>query len=124
VNIEGWHRVPSSHHDTYELDLADGRVLRTRISRPPNKTTYGARMWTHILRDQLEVTADEFWACVHDGNIPVRGPQDETEDIGAAIPAEIVTLLVERVGMTRSDLVGITKQEAIERLHKYWTSGG
>ncbi|MEX0952226.1 MAG: hypothetical protein WDZ26_00175 [Nitriliruptoraceae bacterium] len=124
MNNEGWNRVPSRHHETYELNLADGRVLRTRISRPPNRTTYGARMWAHILRDQLDVTADEFWACVRDGQMPDRGPGDATEETRGAIPAEIVTLLVERVGMTRSELVGMTKQEAIERLNEYWTSGG
>ena len=40
--IEGWAEVlnargkPTEHHITYELALGDGRVYRTRISRPAN----------------------------------------------------------------------------------------
>lgn len=120
---EGWHQVPSTHHDTYELDLPDGRVLRTRISRPPDKTTYGARMWAHILRDQLDVTAGEFWACVRDGIIPNRRPDGVPEEVDAAIPLEVVELLTGRVGLTRRDLIGMTKEQAISRLNEYWSTG-
>jgi len=120
---EGWQQVPSAHHETYELDLADGRVLRTRISRPPNKTTYGARMWAHILRDQLDVTADEFWACVRDGVAPNRTSEDVVEEVDDAIPVDVVNLLVGRVGLTRRDLVGMTREEAIARLNEHWSTG-
>ncbi len=120
---EGWQPVASTRHETYELDLADGRVLRTRISRPPNRTTYGARMWAHILRDQLDVTVDEFWACVSDGVAPDRAPDDVVEEVDDAIPVDVVTLLVGRVGLTRRDLVGMTRQQAIARLNEYWATG-
>jgi hypothetical protein len=119
----GWQQVPSTHHETYELDLPDGRVLRTRISRPPNKTTYGARIWAHILRDQLDVTADEFWTCVRDGVTPERSPTDGVEDVDDAIPVDVVKLLVSRVGLTRRDLIGMTREEAIARLNDYWSTG-
>jgi hypothetical protein len=120
---EGWQQVPSTHHETYELELLDGRVLRTRISRPPNKATYGARMWAHILRDQLDVTADEFWACVRDGVAPNRTPDDVDEEADDAIPVDVVKLLVSRVGLTRRDLIGMTRDEAIARLNEYWSTG-
>ena len=120
---EGWQQVPSTHHETYELGLADGRVLRTRISRPPNKTTYGARMWAHILRDQLDVTADEFWTCVSDGVAPDRTSGDLVDEVDDAIPVDVVNLLVSRVGLTRRDLVGMTRQEAIARLNEFWSTG-
>ncbi len=77
--IEGWRLVrgakgrPVRHHRTYELTLWDGRILRTRISRPVDRTEYSASMWAHILRNQLEVTAADFWACVRDKTLPDRG---------------------------------------------------
>lgn len=77
--IEKWELVrgatgrPVKHHRTYELALWDMRVLRTRISKPVDKTTYGPSVWSHILRQQLEVTPDESWACVSDGTLPDRG---------------------------------------------------
>ncbi|BCB87816.1 hypothetical protein [Phytohabitans suffuscus] len=49
-------------HVTYELTLSDGRVLRTRVSHPVDRTTYGPSIWSHILRDQLDVTNAVFWA--------------------------------------------------------------
>jgi len=120
---EGWKQVPSTHHKTYELDLPDGRVLRTRISRPPNKTTYGPRMWTHILADQLDVSADEFWACVRDNVAPNRAPDDAVDEVDNAIPVDVVNLLIGRVGLTRRNIVGMTRDEAITRLNEYWATG-
>ena len=120
---EGWQQVASTHHETYELGLADGRVLRTWISRPPNRTTYGARMWAHILRDQLEVTADEFWTCVTDGVAPDRTSGDLVDEVDDAIPVDVVNLLISRVGLTRRDLVGMKRQEAIARLNEFWSAG-
>jgi hypothetical protein len=116
----GWRAVPSTHH---ELDLPDGRVLRTRISRPPDKTTYGPRMWAHILRDQLDVTSAEFWACVRDGVAPNRVPDDAPDELDEAIPVEVVELLIGRVGLTRRDLIGMSRGEAISRLNEYWSTG-
>lgn len=55
------------------MTLWDSRVLRTRISRPVNSREYSRSVWSHILRNQLEVAAEEFWACVQDGILPDRG---------------------------------------------------
>lgn len=79
--VEGWvcvshgsgRRGKSKDHTRYEIALRDGRILRTKISHPIGKRdTYGIDLWKHILRDQLCVTEDEFWACVNDRKPPVR----------------------------------------------------
>jgi hypothetical protein len=121
---EGWLRVrdakgrTGTHHVTYELALHDGRVLRTRISRPPDRTGYGSSLLHHILRDQLKVDEEAFWACVRDGRLPDRGlpaiPQ-------GALPAELVHLLLTRVGLAEEEVRGLSKPEAIARLAQYWT---
>lgn len=80
-------------------------------------------MWSHILRDQLGVTADEFWACVRDGVVPDRTPDDAAEEIDEAIPVDVVSLLIGRVGLSRRDLIGMTRDEAIARLNEYWSAG-
>jgi hypothetical protein len=123
---EGWRRVrdapgrTGTHHVTYELDLPDGRILRTRISHPPNRTTYGPSIWTHILRDQLAVSPEEFWACVRDGVKPDRGVPEPPAN---PLPTDLVHVLVSRVGLTHADIVGMTREQAISRLHRYWTEG-
>jgi hypothetical protein len=123
---EGWHRVrdargrTGTHHLTYELHLPDGRILRTRISHPPDRTGYGPSMWSHILRDQLQVSEAEFWECVRDGVKPGRGlPKPPAE----ALPADLVHLLVTRVGLSGGDVAKMSRADAIARLERYWTEG-
>jgi hypothetical protein len=120
---EGWRPVASTHHETFELVLPDARILRTRISRPPDRTTYGPRLWAHILRDQLAVTQDEFRACVDEGRLPDRGAGRAAPPDPTTIPVEVAHLLVERVGLRREDLVGMSRDDAVARLAAYWTTG-
>jgi hypothetical protein len=124
--IEGWTRVrdtrgrTGTHHVTYELNLPDGRVLRTRISHPADRTTYGSSLWSHILRDQLAVSEEEFWTCVRDGVKPDRGIPEAPPE---ALPADLVHLLLTRVGLSDSEVAAMSKTEAVERLNRYWTEG-
>jgi hypothetical protein len=120
---EGWQQVASTHHETFELPLVDGRVLRTRVSRPPDRTTYAPRLWAHVLRDQLHVTEDGFWACVRDGVLPDRRPDRPVDVPAHALPIEVADLLIGRVGLRREDLVGMSRADAIARLNAYWTTG-
>ncbi|NCT91976.1 cytotoxic translational repressor of toxin-antitoxin stability system [Cellulomonas sp. APG4] len=125
---EGWTLArgakgqPVTHHRTYELTLPDGRILRTRISKPVNGRTYGRSTWGHILRDQLEVSADEFWACVNDGTLPDRGheaPQPPAE----AVPLGVLMKLRSDVGLSDEEIAGMTKDQAVERLNVFFTTG-
>lgn len=123
---EGWRVVrdargrSGTHHVTYELDLPDGRVLCTRISHPPDRTGYGRSRWWHILRDQLHVSEQEFWACARDGVRPDRGAPTMPSD---ALPAELVHLLIAKVGLPESEVAAMSKDEAIARLQRFWTEG-
>ena len=123
---EGWTVVRNAtgkknvHHITYELALSDGTVLRTRISRPPDRSNYGASMWAHILRDQLAVDEAFFWACVNDGVAPDRGGAKERAE---TIPLEVVQLLLNRVGMSETEVGKLSRAEAIARLNQFWQKG-
>jgi hypothetical protein len=123
---EGWQRVRAgrdravTRHVTYELQLHDGRILRTRISHPVNRETYGQRMWSHILRDQLDVDQATFWACVQDGKKPDRGVPEPPPQ---ALPADLVHLLLTQVRLSETDVAGMSKEEAIARMQQYWTTG-
>lgn len=123
---EGWRLVRSAtgkrstHHETYELELPSGDILRTRISRPPDRTAYGSGLWSHIPRDQLQVRPEEFWQCVSDGIVP---PRSQPVAAQHSIPTEVLYLLRERVGLGDDQLAELTAETAIERLHQYWTTG-
>ncbi|MCO5974803.1 cytotoxic translational repressor of toxin-antitoxin stability system [Actinoallomurus soli] len=120
---EGWHRVrdargrAGTHHATYELDLPDGSILRTRISHPVDRSGYGKGLWAHILRDQLGVSDEEFWACVRDGQKPDRGAPPPVKD---SLPAEMVRLLITRVGISEKEVAEMSREQAIIRLQQYW----
>lgn len=123
--VERWRPVrdargrTGTHHVTYELDLPDGRILRTRISHPVNRDNYGQSLWQHILRDQLQVDEADFWACVHDGVKPPRGLPEPPA--AAALPADLVHLLISRVGLHETEVAAMSKQDAVARLQRYWT---
>lgn len=124
--IEGWERVrdargrTGTHHVTYELMLKDGRILRTRISHPVDRSTYGPSIWRHILRDQLHVSEAEFWACVRDATKPDRG---EPQIPAQALPADLVYLLVNRVGLAESEVATMNTDQAVARLQRHWAEG-
>jgi hypothetical protein len=119
-NTEGWTKRKSAkgktgtHHVNYELALPDGRLLLTRVSHPVNRNTYGPRLWGHILRDQLQVTEAEFWACVEDQVLPHRGAT--TEPPAEAIPLGVVTTLIDQFHIPEVEVRAMTKDEAIKRL--------
>lgn len=120
--IEGWTQVANArgktgHHVTYELALPDGRILRTRVSHPPSRATYGPALWAHILRDQLDVSEAEFWACVKKRVKPSRSYPEPPEE---AIPAGLVDQLIQN-GVPEDEIRGMDKAAAIERINKIWS---
>ena len=123
---EGWARVRNArggqvgHHLTYELTLPDGRILRTRISRPPNTETYGRGLWKHILSDQLEVTEAEFWACVDEHELPDRAPA--TGEVPAsALPAGLALQLIRTAGIPEAEVATMSLQRALEVMNQFWS---
>jgi hypothetical protein len=122
---EGWHEVRNArggtvrHHITYELNTPNGAILQTRISQPISGDVHGPAIWRHILRDQLHIDESTFWACARNGIIPNRGPG--IQPTNEALPADMVHLLIHRVGLSDSELAAITKEQAIERLNQYWS---
>lgn len=124
--VEQWRPVrdargqTGTHHITYELDLPDGRILRTRISHPVDRCGYGPSLWRHILRDQLHVDDAVFWSCVRDGIKPDRGAPTPPPE---ALPAELVHLLISRVGLPESEVARMTRVDAVARVQRYWTEG-
>jgi len=123
---EGWQKRrdargrTGTHHVGYELALPDGRVLRTRISQPVDRSDYGPSLFAHILRDQLEVTEQVFWACAEESTLPDRGGQTPS---AAALPAEMVYLLIHRVGVPEREVATLDLESAVARLNRYWTEG-
>ncbi|TDQ48209.1 hypothetical protein EV190_11923 [Actinorugispora endophytica] len=91
------------------------------MSRPADRTDYGRRMWAPVLRDQLDVDEAAFWACVRDGTAPDRGVPVPPAD---ALPADLVHLLISRLGLRETEVAGMSREEAVGRLQRHWSGGG
>jgi hypothetical protein len=115
--VDDWEYKPGDHEFYYKT-LHDGRVLYTKISRPAGRQTYGQDMWhRQILAQQLQVTEEQFWACVRDGVKPNRG---EPAAPAEALPADLVWQLKNRVGLSEAEIFKLTKAEAVERMNRFW----
>jgi hypothetical protein len=74
-------------------------------------------MWAHILRDQLQVSEFEFWACVREKELPQRGRDVPTMP---SIPAGVVAQLLS-YGVEDSEVRLMSRSVAIERLNRIWS---
>lgn len=106
--IEGWTEVRNArskrtgHHVTFELALNDGRILRTRVSRPPDRTPVGKSVFAHILRDQLDVSPEEFWLCLRERKTPRRGVPELPPS--ESVPLWVVRELTSSHGVSQADV--------------------
>lgn len=97
----------------------DGRILRARISRSVDRSTYGPSLWGAILRDQLAVSVDVFWACVKDGILPDRGAPEVPP---GALPLSLVIELTNTAGIPEETVAAMSKADAVQALSDYCTS--
>lgn len=124
--VEGWAEVRNArgqkvrHHITYELELPDGTVLRTRISHPANNSTYGPNLWSTILEHQLCVTEEAFWSCVNDKWLPDRGA-GPVEPPANALPAQLVFQLIHDAKVPERQVAAMTLDRAMEVMNAYWS---
>ena len=120
---EGWQLVrgakgqPVTHHRTYELPLENGQILRTRISKPVNGSTYGKDVWAHVLREQLCVSAQEFWECVQNDARPARGEPVNTVE---TLPLYLINILIKEVGLEPTEAGSLSLTEAQGLIKKFW----
>ena len=86
-----------------------------------DRTQYRDSMWSHILRTQLEITAEEFWECVTDKVLPQRSrPATPPRK---SLPLYVVEGL-SRHGIPLQEISAMTEEEAMGRLHRIWSEQG
>jgi hypothetical protein len=91
------------------------------VSWPVDRTDYGRGIWAHILRDQLDVDEATFWACARDGVLPDRGAPALPAE---ALPTDLVHMLIFKLGLDEAEIAGMSKEEAVGRLQRYWLQDG
>lgn len=117
VQIEGWEdkdkksgKKKGDHH-RYVFTTPTGERLYTRISHGKGQIN-DPDLFQHILRDQLGINADQFWAAVDHGVKPTRQSPNSIQMSGA-LDAKLVRNLISKVNVSTKQLEAMTQQEAV-----------
>ena len=112
---DGWTRKADapgrtvSKHEVWIKALHDGTVLRTVISK--GRGSYKASTTAHILKQELRVTEDGFWAAVRRG-VPPRRPEPAARPATAeTLPLGVVRALL-AAGCTVDEMRSLTLAQA------------
>lgn len=112
--VEGWEDRDAARgrrtgdHKRYRLRLPDGNVLTTKVSHGTGQVDAG--LFTRILRDQLQVTEQEFWAAVDHRRLPIRVPTP-VSPAGHRLPARLVEPL-SRLGVPDDQMRELSVEQA------------
>ncbi len=116
--IDGWRESRRTDHAFFEKVLADGTVLRTHRSFAGGKTMSPGR-FKAILRNQLRVSEDDFWAALEAGE-PVARPSERPEE-EATLPAYLVRVLKDELHMSEAEIAELLPEEAQRLVHEHWS---
>ena len=117
--VDGWRRKADApgrrvaKHEVWQKTLASGVTLRTLISK--GRESYAKGVFAAILKRQLQVTEQEFWAAVDKRRAPARPQAPSTRPPGEALPFALVRKLL-AAGYALDDLKGLSAKQAIELL--------
>ena len=112
---DGWTRKADApghttrKHEVWSKTLVDGRVLRAVVSK--GRGEYSPRMTSWIVKHELQVTEQEFWAAVRDGVAPARPGAEPHRPRNELLPLSLVRAL-QAAGYSPAELRGLTQEEA------------
>lgn len=96
-------------HEVWTKALADGTVLRVVISK--GRGEYSPQMMAWIVKHELRVTEEEFWAAVLRRSAPRRGSTEASGPHGGLLPLSLVKALL-AAGFSTDDVRALTLDEA------------
>ncbi len=124
LKIDGWRELPPQErggsrqrHVFFEKVLADGHVLRAKVSHADPKSPTPGR-WRQIARHELEAEPDAFWECLRSGE-PVPRPAP-TEEIQYEHPAWVLRILSRSLHLSDAEISALDPVEAEARARTHW----
>jgi hypothetical protein len=126
LQVDGWVRLQagsrggsSEDHIFFEKVLPDGRVLQTHISHSRRGRPSAGR-FAAILRDQLEVSREQFWTALRKGE-PVDRPAVFDESERVEHEAWVVAVLARELYMTIEQIAALSIDDAKQRVLDHWS---
>lgn len=126
VEIDAWEELErvrggTGDHNRYRKVLADGTILRTRVSHGSGEIG-DAGLWKRIWRDQLGLgSEDAFWQSLADRKPVDRSGVHPPAPSGLSIPGWVVAGLL-RTGMVEADVAALDADEAQRLLEERWAT--
>jgi len=125
VEIEGWTKKgtvsgegKTGNHFRYSLRLNTGEILYTRVSHGSGSINDHSLV-ASILREQLRVSEQDFYQCVNNGVLPPRPAPENLEVPAEGLDAKLVRNLINKVGLSQSEVAAMSKAEAVEKWYQY-----
>ena len=126
VEIEGWEnkdkqsKKKQGDHYRYVFTTPGGERLFTRVSHG-NGQIYDQDLFARILRDQLRIDENQFWAAVDKGLKPRRpSPVSISQENG--LDAKLARNLISKVGLNPTQLIGMSQEEAVAKWQRWLNS--
>jgi DNA-binding transcriptional regulator YiaG len=116
--IDGWQESRRTDHVFFEKTLPDGTVLRTHRSFASSKAMSPGR-FKAILRDQLRVSAEDFWRALSTGAAVTRPSEPPTAEPG--LPAYLVRVLKSELHLSEAEIAELALAEAERLVHEHWS---
>jgi hypothetical protein len=118
--VDSWSRKADSpgrsvrKHEVWTKALADGSTLHAVVSK--GRGEYSARMMAWIVKHELRVTEEQFWAAVRHGVAPER-EATPARPRGELLPLALMKALL-AAGYTIDDVRDLTHEEARRLLER------
>lgn len=116
--IDGWRESRRTNHVFFEKTLSDGTVLRAHRSFATGKTMSPGR-FKDVLRSQLHVSEDDFWAALKTKE-PVARPSAPPAD-QADLPAYFFPVLRDELHLSEAEIAELAPQDAERLVHEHWS---
>lgn len=126
LQVEGWEdkdkasgKKTGDHH-RYVFTTPTGERLFTKLSHGRGEI-HDPGLFEHILREQLFIDEVQFWAAVDHEIRPTR-PSPTPINPEGALDAKLARNLLTKVKLAPSQLVGMTRDEAIKLWQEWLTT--
>ncbi len=129
LRVDGWEDrdkirgATKGDHHRYVKILPDGRKLYTRVSHGTGQYDDPALI-ARILRDEFEVSEEQFWETLRTKVPPDRGTPESSQSARKdPLPAWLAMILIVKVGVPESEVAELTPERA-EWAWEYWQAHG
>lgn len=115
---DGWDPKKKTDHWRYTKTLPDGRTLRTKVSFGSGEIG-DPGLFAAILREQLDVSEEEFWRVVRHGGPARRTPKAAPAPVIASGLSASTVLQLRKRGVSPDEIKRLkTQAEAQELLRR------